>query len=59
MDYGGDVWLGGGATYLLLIVTLAKGSIGFFLPSTAKSQYGPSKSTFGSHFVVLLWSGQC
>ena len=53
------VWLGGSATYLLLTVTIANGSIGFFVPSTAKSQYGPSKCTFGSHFVVILWSGQC
>ena len=53
------VWLGGSATYLLLIMTIVKGSIGFFVPSTAKSLYGPSKSTFGSHFVAILWSGQC
>ena len=50
---------GGSATYLLLMVTIAKGSIGFFVPLTALSRYGPSKSTFGSHFVVILWSGQC
>ena len=53
------VWLRGAATYLLLIVTIAKGSIGFFVPSTAESQYGPSKSTFGSHVVVIPWYGQC
>ena len=48
------VWLGGSATYLLLIVTIAKGSI-----VKKKSQYGRSKSTFGSHFMAILWSGQC
>ena len=26
---------------------------------TAECQYGPSKSTFGSHFLVLPWSGEC
>ena len=26
---------------------------------TAKCPYGPSKSTFGSHFLVLPWSSQC
>ena len=43
----------------IFIVTIAKGSIGFFVPSTAESQYGPSKSTFGSRFLVIPWSGQC
>ena len=53
------VWLEGAATYLLLIVTIAKGSISLFVPWTAEFQYGPSKSGFGSHFLVLPGSGQC
>ena len=51
------VWLGG--AYHLLIVTIAKGFIGLFVPWTAYCPYGPSKSTFGTPFVVLHWFDQC
>ena len=53
------VSLGGTATYFLLTVTIAKGSIGLFVPWTKECHYGPSKFGFGSHFLVLPWFGEC
>ena len=31
----------------------------WFVPWIVECQYGPSKATFGSHFLVLPWSSQC
>ena len=48
----GFAWRAG--TYLLVIVTIAKGSIGLFVPWVAECRYRPSKAGVGSTLCYFL-----